>query len=161
MWIIRAHTSLNRLTQKGWKQTTSIPLDTRVGNILSRNGSAVCGVVLVKPCTCLNNFSITLETFGGTPHRAGNKGRDPGVKSVTWEAKRAHSPLRCCLPKEGKDYEHINYYRLGGDPSWELGPSAAHHILLTQPDLWPRSSPLGTRLWPTLSVCLSDVQGRK
>lgn len=40
-------------------------------------------VVFFKPCTCLNNFSITLKTFEGTPHREGNKGRDPEVKSVT------------------------------------------------------------------------------
>lgn len=45
--------------------------------------SRVYEVVFLKPRTCLNNFSITLKTFEGTPHRVGNKGHDPWVKSVT------------------------------------------------------------------------------
>lgn len=51
--------------------------------ILVRSRSRLYEVVLLKLRTCLNNFSITPETFEGTPHRAGNKGHDPWVKSVT------------------------------------------------------------------------------
>lgn len=67
------------------------------GIILPRSRSSIREVVLVKPSTCLNNFSITAETFEGTPHRAGTKGHDPWVKSVTWEAKQPHSVCHCCL----------------------------------------------------------------
>lgn len=56
-------------------------LSTTADFIHSR--SRLYKVVFLKPCTCLNNFSITLKTFEGTPHREGNKGRDPEVKRVT------------------------------------------------------------------------------
>lgn len=57
---------------------------------LSRSEGRVYGVVLLEPSTCLNNCSITPETSEGTPHRGGNKGHDPGVKSVTREDWHAH-----------------------------------------------------------------------
>lgn len=57
-------------------------------------------VVLLEQRTCLNNFSITPETSEGTPHRARNKGHDPKVKSVTWEATGAiESPTAVCFKK--------------------------------------------------------------
>lgn len=57
-------------------------------------------VVLLKPRTCLNNFSITPETSEGTPHRARVRGPDPRVKRVTWEATGAiECPTAVCFKK--------------------------------------------------------------
>lgn len=77
MWHIKTHIYSNGLIRGDKSQPQKYPYTTREDFILSRSRSRVHEVVLLKPRTCLNNFSITPETFEGTPHRAGNKGHDP------------------------------------------------------------------------------------
>ena len=88
MWRIKknTHTDILMVGFKGIKDNRELYPRTT----LYSPGAGVYEVVLLKLRTCLNNFSITPETSEGTPHRAGNKGHDLWVKSVTREAKRAH-----------------------------------------------------------------------